>query len=141
MSERYTLLNHTADAKFRAFGESLEEAFENSARAVTSLMWNAENIRSQQSIPIRVHGRDLEQLLLAFLEEILYLLDVRSFLLSDVNGTRIDKTEAGYTLESVFQGDTFGDGYEIFGEVKAVTYGEMEIFREHNWTVQVVVDM
>ncbi|MFC2157705.1 archease [Acidobacteriota bacterium] len=141
MSERYTFLDHTADAKFRAYGKSLEEAFENSARAVISLMWDAKSIRPLQSIPIRIQGRDLGQLLLAFLEEILYLLDTRSFLLSDLNGTRIEKNEAGFTLESVFRGDTFGDGYEIFGEVKAATYGEMEIFQDKKWTIQVVVDM
>ena len=34
--ERYKFLAHTADAKFQAFGETLEEAFGNAALATAS---------------------------------------------------------------------------------------------------------
>jgi SHS2 domain-containing protein len=36
--ERYRFLRHTADAKFQAFGTTLEEAFINAALATASLM-------------------------------------------------------------------------------------------------------
>ena len=45
------------------------------------------------------------------------------------------------TLKAVLGGDTFSDRYETFGEVKAVTYSEMEIVKNHSVMVQVVVDM
>jgi len=38
--ERYRILPHTADGKFRAFGATREEAFANAALAAASLMWD-----------------------------------------------------------------------------------------------------
>ena len=139
--KKYIFLDHTADAKFRASGRSLEEAFDNSARAMVSLMWEAEGIQPRLAIPVRVQGMDIKQLLLNYLEEILYLLEVRFFLLSSIEGTRITPDESGYSLESLFRGDTNGEGYRIYGEVKAVTYDEMEVSQAEDWTVQVVVDL
>jgi len=40
MMQKYRILPHTADAKFQAFGASLEEAFANAALATASLMWD-----------------------------------------------------------------------------------------------------
>ena len=61
--ERYRILPHTADGKFRAFGATLEEAFANAALAVASLMWDWTKVGTEASFRIEVRGRDLEQLL------------------------------------------------------------------------------
>jgi SHS2 domain-containing protein len=37
MMERYRILEHAADGKFRAFGETLEKAFGNAALVVVDL--------------------------------------------------------------------------------------------------------
>lgn len=141
--ERYRILPHPADGKFRAFGATGEEAFSNAALAAASLMWDWWSIKNLRSIPVTVHGRDLEQLLYKFLEEILYLLDTQNFLLGSVEDLKIIEAAGGaFRLDSVFWGDEAGGRYEIFGDVKAVTYNEMKI--EHGcdgWSVQVVVDM
>jgi SHS2 domain-containing protein len=82
--KKYQFLEHTADAKFQAFGQSLEEAFSNAAYATVSLMWDRGKIARKIQKPIKVQGRDLEQLLVNFLEEILYLLDSQMFLLHEM---------------------------------------------------------
>lgn len=91
MTERYRILDHTADGKFRAFGDSAEAAFSNAALAMASLMWEWETIERHVEHRVEVHGRDLEQLLVRFLEEILYLLDTRKFLLATVEELSIVK--------------------------------------------------
>jgi len=68
--ERYRFLDHTADAKFQAFGSTLEEAFSNAALATASLMWDWEKIEKKVEHQFEVRGRDLKQLLCSFLEEI-----------------------------------------------------------------------
>ena len=78
---------------------------------------------------------------MAFLEEILYLLDTRRFLLHRAAEVRISPGPEGYELEAVFVGDAAAGGYEIFGEVKAVTYNDMKIEAGDAPLVQVVVDM
>ena len=128
MSEqKFVFLDHTADAKFRAFGKTLEEAFENSAKALVSLMWDADRLKKVEKIAIHINGSDLKKLLLNFLEEILYLLDTREFLLAEAISTRISRDGSDFRLSTFFRGDRFKKDYKVFGGVKAVTYDEMKI--------------
>ena len=138
---KYTYLEHTADAKFRAFGKDLAEAFQNAALATAGLMWDVREIALQQSEPVVVTGMDLNQLLVGFLEEILFLLDSRRFLLGKVDHVHILKSDSGYRLEAAFRGDVHEGQYEIFGDVKAITYSEMLVKQNDRCLVQVVVDM
>lgn len=138
---KYKFLEHTADAKFQAFGHSLEEAFVNAAYALVSLMWNRVKIGSKIEQPVTVKGNDLKQLLVNFLEEVLYLLDSRGFLLHSVERVKIQKISETYELEGLFFGDTYEKRYKIFGDVKAITYNEMEICANDRFMVQVVVDV
>jgi SHS2 domain-containing protein len=141
--ERYRILPHTADGKFQAFGETLEEAFANAALAMASLMWDWTKVEPKVRFAIHVRGRDLEQLLAKFLGEVIYLLETRRFLLAGVLGLKIEQEEESYGIEATFQGDEISGRYEIFGDVKAITYNEMKIEGCDCgvYTVQVVVDM
>jgi len=140
--ERYRFLAHTADAKFQAFGSTLEEAFSNAALAVASVMWDWNKVAHKVRVSIDAQGSDLERLVVNYLEEILFLLDTRAFLLAGVENIRIEETGAGWRLTADFVGDTDPAQYEIFGEVKAVTYNEMRIEKSaEGATLQVVIDL
>lgn len=139
--EKYRFLEHTADAKFQAFGETLEEAFCNAALATASLMWDWEGIEQNVEHRVKIEGKDLKQLLCSFLEEIIYLLDSQSFLLGFADHIKIEQKEKEYTLKAFFKGDSFTEKYKIYGDVKAITYNEMEIESNDYFMVQVVVDM
>jgi SHS2 domain-containing protein len=141
MEQKFIFLDHTADAKFQAFGQNLEEAFANAALATATLMWNPEQVEPRNRYPIRVRGRDLEQLLVRFLEEMIYLFDTRSFLLHAAEEIRIEKRPDGYGLSAVFAGDENAGRYDFFGEVKAVTYSEIKIETADRVTLQVVLDI
>ncbi|NIM90796.1 MAG: protein archease [Candidatus Aminicenantes bacterium] len=139
--KQYEFIAHTADAKFRAFGRDLEEAFSNAALATASLMWDWKKVEKGTRCEIKVEGKDLKQLLCSFLEEIIYLLDSEMFLLGSVDKVKIKKKGNHFTLEALFKGDKYSDKYKIFGEVKAITYNEMEIKEDRPVTLQVVVDV
>jgi SHS2 domain-containing protein len=139
--EKFLYLEHTADAKFQAFGATLEQAFANAALAVASLMWDPEGVSASHTEEVRVSGNDLKQLLMAFLEEILFLLETRGFLLHAAEDVRIRSGEQGLELLAVLKGDEGVGKYETFGDVKAVTYNDMEIETGDAPMVQVVVDM
>lgn len=139
--EKYRFLEHTADAKFQAFGDTLEEAFRSAALATASLMWDWKKIEKKIEIQVEVEGRDLKQLLSSFLEEILYLLGTKMFLLGCAENVRIEKKGNLYILESLFKGDKHSEKYKIFGDVKAITYNEMKIENKGCFMVQVVVDI
>ena len=138
---RYRFLEHTADAKFQAYGRTLEEAFVNSALATSALMWDWRTVEKRMKHRVGIKGKDLEQLLRNFLEELLYLLDSRMFLLNSVDRLKIERKENHYLLSAEFWGDDLSDKHEIFGEVKAITYNEMEIKNNDHFMIQVVVDI
>jgi SHS2 domain-containing protein len=87
-------MDHTADGKFRAFGRTLGEAFANAALACASLMWDWEKVERLVEHRVEVRGRDLEQLLYKFLEEMLFLLETKNFVLGGVKDLRIEEPEA-----------------------------------------------
>lgn len=142
MEKKYHFLDHTADAKFQAFGRTLEEAFSNAAMATASLMWDVESVERRVEHRVRVEGRDLEQLLVHFLQEIIYAFETRPFLLGFVEEMKIETVNGdGYRLEAVFVGDDRPSKYTFHGEVKAITYNEMKIEQNDPITIQVVVDI
>lgn len=138
---KYRFSPHTADAKFRAFGRTLEEAFSHAALAVASLMWEWDRIPHHMTIPVSKEGADLERLLVDFLEEIIYLLDTHRFLLGSAGDVSIEQKDGAWSLQAMFKGDTQKDDYEIYGDVKAITYNEIDISVGPPYVVQVVVDV
>jgi SHS2 domain-containing protein len=140
--EQYRILPHAADGKFRSFGETVEEAFANAALATASFMWDWRTIDPARAIAVEVAGRDLEQLLYKFLEEIIYLFETRRFLLAAVEDLVIETAGGGRILRAAFRGDEIGPATELLGEVKAVTYSEMKIEEDcGGWTAQAVLDL
>ncbi len=137
----YKYLEHTADVKFQAYGKSMEEAFGNAALALFNVMIDTKKIKNKTRKTIKVKGNDLKSLLYNFLEEFLFLLDTQGFMLGKISDIKIIKKKNTYQLSALASGDEAGS-YETKGDVKAVTYNEMEIKKEKNkTTLQVVLDV
>ncbi len=138
---KYKFLEHTADAKFQAYGKNMEEAFSNAALAMFSVVTDIKKIKKEIKKEIKAEGKDLKSLLYNFLEELLFLIDTENFLLSKIEKISIKKTGIKYELEAAAIGDK-ADSYETHGDIKAVTYNEMEIKEEKSKAmVQVVLDL
>lgn len=136
---KFKFFEHTADMKFQGFGKTLEEAFENSAYALISIM-TKDKIKSRIKKKIYVKGKDKENLLYAFLEEFLFLLDSEDFLLGKIEKIKI-KENKKYELEAEVSGDK-SSNYEFNLDVKAITYNEMFVKKEKDkWACRVVVDV
>ena len=134
---KYKFLEHTSDAKFQAFGTTLEQAFSNAALALASIMLNPKTIKPKIKKELKVKGIDEKSLLYNFLEEILFLLDTEQFLLNKNKKIEIKNNE----LKATLTGDK-AENYQIEGAVKAITYNDMEIKKQNNkYMVQVVVDL
>ena len=137
-TEGYKFFEHTADAKFRAYGKTMEDRFANAALAMFSLIIDIKEIKPEIEKQVEVKGNDQKQLLYNWLEEILFLLDADSFFLNSIKSMEITQKGRYYTLKAVVAGDTFKDEYLVYGSVKAVTYAEMEIEKAY---IPVVVDI
>ena len=134
-NKKFIFLPHTADIKFQAFGKSLEKVFENSSLAMIASQYRGK-IKKKIKKRIKVRGKDNESLLYNFLEEILFLIDTKGFLMSECK-IKIK----GYELTAELIGDDIKN-YKITIDAKAVTYNEMFVRKEKNkWIAQVVVDV
>ena len=135
---KFKFLEHTADIKFQAFGDTIEEVFENSALAMFNTMHDGK-IKSKKSFKIKVKGKDFESLLYNFLEELLFLFDSKCFFLAKVEKIEIDGKK--FKLEAKVFGDD-AKNYEIHLDIKAITYNEMFVQKVKNkWVAQVVLDV
>lgn len=132
---------HTGEAKFRAYGSTLGEAFGNAALALASLMYDPDGAGTAASRTVNVGGRDLQRLLLCFLEEVLFLADTGTFLTTGFESVDIEESAEGYSLTAALRGADSPEGCTFCGEVKAITYSEMMVKNGDSPFVQVVVDV
>src|SRR3989338_2624510 len=132
----YEYLPHTADVKFRAYGKSLEEVFENAAFALYNVMVDTKNVKAKVTKRIAAEGDDLPALLQSFLEQFIILLDTDNFFLEAVKRIEIKKSASGYSLAAVAAGDE-AKNYETIGpQVKACTYNSMLVKQQgKQWIV------
>ncbi|MAG10785.1 hypothetical protein CMI44_00535 [Candidatus Pacearchaeota archaeon] len=138
---KFKFLEHTADVKFQAFGNSLEEVFVNSAMALKKTIIGEEKIKVKESEEKRVEskGEDIEALLYDFLEEFLYLLDAEDFLISKIKELEIN--EKNLTLKAVISGGK-ASNYNFTNDVKAITFNGMFVKKARDkWVAQVVLDV
>lgn len=146
MDEKYIFLEKTADAKFQAFGYTLDEAFKNAQEAMISVMYSLEEIKDydydEQTREIIVEGENLENLLYSFLEETIFLMNAE-FFVGLVDKIQIIHTGEIYKLKAILRG-VQAMNLESHGEIKAVTYNEMFVRHDTDsgkYILQVVVDL
>ncbi|MDK2892887.1 archease [Methanohalophilus sp.] len=140
---KYEYMEHTADARFRAYGENLEEAFEHAAEAMFNVMIDTSDIPCKFCLPIEVEAHDLEMLLVEWLSELLYVFEVDCIVLSSFSVSSIKQKDEIYSLKATACGDKIDlNKHEFETEVKAVTYNNLCIEEsEGNVMVQVTLDI
>ncbi len=138
---KYRYLEHTADLKFQAFGFTLEEAFINAAYAMFNYLIDPEKIKPINKYEITKEAETKEALLYDFLDELIFLIDTKGMVLSRIDFIKIEEIANGFKLRCVLFGDSYKN-YQIHGDIKAVTYHEMEINDSPgNVIIQVVIDI
>ena len=136
--QKFKFLEHTADAKFQAFGNTLKEVFENSALALFKILYD-KKVKEEKIHKIQVKGNDLENLMYNFLEEFLILFDSENFLPGRIKSLELD--EKNFRIKAEIIGDDVKN-YKASTHIKAITYNEMFVKKGKNkWISQVVVDI
>jgi SHS2 domain-containing protein len=137
--EIYEPLSHTGDMGMLVYGRDVPELFAHAAWAMFDLMSDATLIRPLQTIPVTVEGSDLEDLLVRWLSELLYLYDTQRFLYCAATFTTLEPTRLAATV----QGEPFDAArHPIDTEIKAVTYHQIAVTQvEGHWQAQVIFDL
>jgi SHS2 domain-containing protein len=115
------------DVIVEAYGNSLEVAFANSARALVNAMFELSEVIPDKEFDIYAEGHDLESLLYNWLEKVMLLIIVDKSVVSDFK-VIISQSNGAYSIKGIAKGEQIGlekHHYKI--EIKGVTYHEMEI--------------
>jgi len=138
LKKRFEFLEHTADLYIAAYGENLEEAFENAAHATFEGMTDLNKVQPKSEDAVEVEGYDEQALLYNWLEALLVKFDVAGTLYSRFKITTIEKTSAGFRLKAKIWGESFNPEKHLSKVgVKAVTYHQMEILKDAKGAVTV----
>lgn len=139
---KYEYRDHPADVQLHAWGDTLQEAFEQVAVSMFGYMTELDKVDELQTEDLEVEGHDMESLLFQFLDECLFLFSTDSFLVAKrVCITHFDKEN--FKIRATLHGETFDlDKHPQGTEVKAITYASMEIYdKEGQHEVFVIIDI
>jgi SHS2 domain-containing protein len=135
----YELVDHTADLGIRVWADDIKGLFEEAARAFFDIITDLTKVEAHLQRKVSVRGSSLEEMMVAWLSELLYLHEVEGLLFCDFRLTEIDEGK----IRGLARGEEFDEGrHPIKTEVKAVTYHQLEIKeKDGRWQAQVIFDI
>lgn len=134
----YEILEHPADEKFRAEGETVEEAFSEVVKAFSEIVGGEGGMYRHE---IRLESEGYEALLFDFLDELILLQDTEGVVVSHAESLEIEDTEKGHRLTAEVLVDDISDGMALL-DIKAPTYSEMKVdYEDGRWILQAVLDI
>ncbi len=141
----YETFEHGADVGIRGYGDTLEEAFSEVLKALTTLY--VESIDFNKVFPteereVEVTADTLDELLVFFVNKAISIVSLENVLVIGFKG-RIEEREGEYQLTGKFLVSPFdveGFGYGV--EVKGATFTQAKVEKEkEGWVAQCVVDV
>jgi SHS2 domain-containing protein len=135
----YETFEHTADVGLRIRADDLDALFADAARGLFWLIVpDLDSVRPSESVPIAIAGESPEFLLFDWLNELLYLYEVRHLLLC-----RFDVAVGSSGLKATAHGERIDPARHVLDhEVKAITYHGLKVERQNGrWLAEVIVDI
>jgi SHS2 domain-containing protein len=135
----YEYFEHQADIGIRGKGNTLAEAFEQAALAMFEIMVETKGINPSESQPVEVTANDQDELLIAWLSELLFLKDVEGKVFSRFN---VESLNANMLSAKVYGEVIDVSKHKLKLEVKAATWTQLVIKTENNqYIAQCLVDV
>ncbi|MFQ5826302.1 MAG: archease [Dehalococcoidia bacterium] len=138
MARAFEIVDHTADIGIRAHGADLKEAFANAGLALSSLVTDVEKVREGLHRDLEVTASDEEALLVAWLNELIYVFDVdniifKRFDIQELSPTRLRARAYGEKVDP--------SRHPLKMGIKAATYHRLKIEKGADYTAQVIFDI
>jgi len=138
LAKDFKILEHTADVGIIAYGTDLKQAFANAARGMFSLITELKDIREVLQREVSVSATDKENLLVEWLNELIYLFDTENILGKRFEISELDNTHLKTT---VFGEKVDRSRHQIKIGIKATTYHMLEIKHDDGYQVRVIFDI
>lgn len=139
MTKRYwEHFPHPADVGVRGVGESIEEAFEEAAMALTAVIIPPETLSGDERVKIHCEAPDVELLLVDWLNALIYEMAVTHLLFHrfevHIEDGQLNAVAVGERIDRLKHRPTV--------EVKGATYTELYVAqKDGHWIAQCVVDV
>ena len=138
----YRILDHTADLGILVQAANLEELFKNAGIVLMDLLLVTKKCirnRSPEPMTLTVNGIDIEDLMVRWLGEILFLFEAEQRVVISINIETLNQKELKAQLTTI----PFEKGYhEIKNEIKAITYHQIKVAPKGKaWEARVIFDL
>ena len=140
--QRYEYLEHTGDIGIRAYGGTLEELFINAAQALLEAIADLSTVGTTTQTEIEVSAESLEELMVAWLDELNFRHEVEEIFFRRVEIREI--SEDPCRLAAVAYGEpTDFTKHLVYTEIKSITYHQLIVERtlDNRWQAQVIFDL
>jgi len=129
----------TGDVGLNIHGKELKDIFEQAAYGLFSLITNIKNIDTNITKNIEVKGDSVEELLVKWLNELIFIFDTEGFIAKKISINSLTNNSISATLE----GEIFDEQKHSRGLlIKAATYHKLIIKRnKHGYTAKVLFDI
>ena len=138
-------IDHTADECIHVIADSAGELFETAAVGMLSIIVDPKSVQAVESWPIRVESDDVEDLLLKWLREILFIMERDGVVVSKVHIEEENLSFAGmdkYYIFGLLRGEIIDlSRHGICTEIKAITRHGLDIHHSHAWEATILFDL
>jgi len=135
----YEYLDISGDAGVRATGGSLEELFAEAAVGMYSLVTDLDGVREAETITVEAESRSTEGLLVAWLNELIFMFDAHGFVGRKV---RIVEIRDDFVRAEVAGEEFDPERHERRLLVKAATYHDLKVEKSDGiWVAEVIFDI
>lgn len=136
---RWEHFEHEADIGVRGYADTVAQAFEQTALALSSVMTELDNIQNEQCIVVECQAPDFEVLLVDWLNEIVYQMATKKMLFRSY---QVEITN--HTLNASLCGEAASqEKHQPAVEIKGATFTELKVaqLETGEWMAQCVVDV
>ncbi len=140
--KEFEILEHTADIGIAAYGKTKREVFINAAKGMFEIIAGENrNLKENFYDKIKLEADNLEDLLFAWLNELLYISETKLVILSKFKVKEL----SDYQIKAEVEGMKINPpSVKIEREIKAVTYHRLEIKKDGEsglWKAQIIFDI
>jgi len=121
---RYEIIPHTADIGIKVCGEDLTKLFDNAAYGMFDIIADLDGLKSSVEIPVKASGQNREELLIAWLSELLYHFYTKQIIFFEFH---IEELDDMHIIAKAVGRHVGSNRNRLKTEIKAVTYHELKI--------------
>ena len=135
----FNFIEHTADMGLEAQADSLAAVFEEMARGLVGMIYGNSPVREMLEEEVVVRADDPVELMVAWLNEIVYRIEMDDLVVREVVINTVDDNG----LHATLTGERFDAGrHSVERQVKSVTYHQACLEeRPDGWYARVYVDL